>query len=78
MVAITRCIKIEDCQRAYFHFKGFIKGEKCSMIKVSHDFVLFDKGEDYILKLNVQRISNGVLNAELLSGEKISDIRSIF
>lgn len=78
IVAITRCIKVENNQSSFFHFHGFVRGDKCSMIKVRHDFYSFCLKRDYILTLNLERVINGVAYTDLVKSQPFDDVRTIF
>jgi hypothetical protein len=74
VILVTRCVSKEKLngQHLYeFHFKGYLKGEKVSRVKIKTEVGDFTVRDDYLIALKVVEIKRGTLKGSLLKYKRL-------
>jgi hypothetical protein len=76
LMAITRCKK-PGVSVTLFSFRGFFCGEEVIQLQLQSSLgVNWERGEDYLLRVEVHRIMEGVLEGRILQAKKLTEIMS--
>jgi hypothetical protein len=74
---------VSQCQKvvqgpvilAFFHYNGTFAGRKINHIRVTGPSpVEWEKGEDYLLYLQLESITDAVVMAQLIKSKKLSEV----